>query len=126
MKNFIFKSTDADFKKMFSIIETIQKNVLYLTYRIDLLVKEMKVLTVDKGLQKQVDEYFNDEDNQNITPEEKQDLDWVSLRQSYVLVYTVPEDTYTKVYVNKTELLIIPIEKLAYTTVELYVVLNTD
>ncbi len=58
MKNFIFKSTDADFKKMFSIIETIQKNVLYITYRIDTLLKEVKSLTVDKGLQKQVDEYF--------------------------------------------------------------------
>ncbi len=68
MKNFIFKSTDADFKKMFSIIETIQKNVLYLTYRIDMLVKEMKTLTTDKGLQQQVDEYF-EEDKKDI-PEE--------------------------------------------------------
>ncbi len=58
MKNFIFKSTDADFKKMFSIIETIQKNVLYLTYRIDTLLKEVKSLTVDKDLQQQVDQYF--------------------------------------------------------------------
>ncbi len=60
MKNFIFKSTDADFKKMFSIIETIQKNVLYLTYRIDSLLKEVKSLTVDKGLQSQVDEFFEE------------------------------------------------------------------
>ncbi len=60
MKNFIFKSTDADFKKMFSIIETIQKNVLYLTYRIDSLLKEVKSLTVDKGLQAQVDEFFEE------------------------------------------------------------------
>ncbi len=73
MKNFIFKSTDADFKKMFSIIETIQKNVLYLTYRIDTLLKEVKSLTADKGLQKQVDAYF-EEDSKNI-PEESQDLD---------------------------------------------------
>ncbi len=72
MKNFIFKSTDADFKKMFSIIETIQKNVLYLTYRIDLLVKEMKVLTVDKGLQKQVDEYFSEEETEHIPEEDKE------------------------------------------------------
>jgi len=62
MKNFIFKSTDADFKKMFSIIETIQKNVLYLTYRIDTLLKEMKTLTVDKGLQEQVDKYFTEDE----------------------------------------------------------------
>ncbi len=73
MKNFIFKSTDADFKKMFSIIETIQKNVLYLTYRIDMLVKEMKSLTTDKGLQQQVDAYF--EDDKNDIPDSKADLD---------------------------------------------------
>ncbi len=74
MKNFIFKSTDADFKKMFSIIETIQKNCLYTTYRLDTLLKEIKELTTDKSLQKQVDNYF-DEDSQNNIPEEKQDLD---------------------------------------------------
>ncbi len=62
MKNFIFKSTDADFKKMFSIIETIQKNVLYLTYQIDSLLKEVKALTVDKGLQEQVDKYFEQDE----------------------------------------------------------------
>ena len=76
MKNFIFKSTDADFKKMFSIIETIQKNVLYLTYRIDTLLKEVKSLTVDKGLQSQVDEYFEqDETSPQTDPETKRDLD---------------------------------------------------
>ncbi len=68
MKNFIFKSTDADFKKMFSIIETIQKNVLYLTYRIDQLQKDMKVLTTDKSLQKQVDEFFKETSPQTEYP----------------------------------------------------------
>ncbi len=71
MKNFIFKSTDADFKKMFSIIETIQKNVLYLTYRIDTLMKEMKSLTVDKGIQSQVDEYFEETSPQTDSDEQK-------------------------------------------------------
>ncbi len=71
MKNFIFKSTDADFKKMFSIIETIQKNVLYLTYRIDSLLKEVKSLTVDKGLQSQVDEYFESTSPQTDTDEQE-------------------------------------------------------
>ncbi len=74
MKNFIFKSTDADFKKMFSIIETIQKNVLYLTYRIDSLLKEVKSLTVDKDLQSQVDEYF-DETSPQTDQDNKRDLD---------------------------------------------------
>ncbi len=58
MKNFIFKSTDADLQKMFQSIETIQKNTLYCTYRIDALLKKVNELVTDKGLQKQVDQYF--------------------------------------------------------------------
>ncbi len=58
MKNFIFKSTEADLQKMFQSIETIQKNTLYCTYRIDALLKKVNSLVNDKGLQKQVDEYF--------------------------------------------------------------------
>ncbi len=69
MKNFIFKSTDADFKKMFSIIETIQSNSLYCTYRLDSLLKNFDKFLTDKRLQKQVDEYF-EEDSENI-PEKK-------------------------------------------------------
>ncbi len=58
MKNFIFKSTAADLQKMFQSIETIQKNVLYVTYRIDMVLKVVNTLKNDTGLQKQVDEYF--------------------------------------------------------------------
>ncbi len=58
MKNFIFKSTDADLQKMFQSIETIQKNVLYLTYRLDAVLKKVNELDHDKRLQTQVDEYF--------------------------------------------------------------------
>ncbi len=61
MKNFIFKSTDADLQKMFSILDTIQKNGLYCTYRIDSLLKNFEKLLTDKNLQKQVDQYFEDE-----------------------------------------------------------------
>ncbi len=61
MKNFIFKSTDADLQKMFQSIETIQKNTLYCTYRIDSLLKKVNELVTDKGLQKQVDEYFEED-----------------------------------------------------------------
>ena len=68
MKNFIFKSSDPDLQKMFQYLETIQKNVLYLTYRIDAIMKDVKSLTTDKGLQKQVDEYF--EDDQKDIPED--------------------------------------------------------
>ncbi len=60
MKNFIFKSSDADLQKMFQLLETIQKNGLYCTYRIDSLLKNFEKLLVDKNLQHQVDEYFGD------------------------------------------------------------------
>ncbi len=62
MKNFIFKSTDADLQKMFQLLETIQKNGLYCTYRIDSLLKNFEKLLTDKSLQKQVDQYFEDEE----------------------------------------------------------------
>ncbi len=71
MKNFIFKSTDADLQKMFQLLETIQKNGLYCTYRIDSLLKNFDKLLTDKSLQKQVDEYF-EEDEKNI-PDSKND-----------------------------------------------------
>ncbi len=77
MKNFIFKSTDADLQKMFQLLETIQKNGLYCTYRIDSLLKNFEKLLVDKGLQKQVDEYFQEsivEDMKHI-PDSNDDLD---------------------------------------------------
>ncbi len=69
MKNFIFKSTDADLQKMFTILDTIQKNVLYLTYRTDTILKTLNKAVTDKSLQKQVDEYF-ESDNDNNTSEE--------------------------------------------------------
>ncbi len=74
MKNFIFKSTDADLQKMFTILDTIQKNGLYCTYRIDSLLKNFEKLLTDKSLQKQVDEYFSEDTSENI-PEESHDLD---------------------------------------------------
>ncbi len=73
MNKFLFKSTTADLSKILSILETLQKNTLYLTYRIDSVLKKVNELATDKGLQKQVDQYF-DEDAKDI-PEETMDLD---------------------------------------------------
>ncbi len=64
MKNFIFKSTDADFKKMFQLIETIQKNVLYSTHQLDFLRKTIVELTHDKKLADSVDKYFDETSHQ--------------------------------------------------------------
>ncbi len=73
MKNFIFKSADADLQKMFAILDTIQKNTLYITYRVDAVLKQVNTLVNDKGLQKQVDDYFEDtkqeEDNIGEAPD---------------------------------------------------------
>ncbi len=72
MKNFIFKSTDADLQKMFQLLETIQKNGLYCTYRIDSLLKNFEKLLTDKGLQKQVDEYFDQDETSPQTEQSEQ------------------------------------------------------
>ncbi len=64
MKNFIFKSTDADLQKIITIIGSelnlLQKNILYITYRVDSILKNTNEMVTDKGLQKQVDQYFEE------------------------------------------------------------------
>ncbi len=72
MKNFIFKSTSADLQKMFQSIETIQKNVLYVTYRMDMLIKRYDKLEIDKGLQTQVDQYFEKDETSSQTDSDEQ------------------------------------------------------
>ncbi len=72
MTKFIFKSNASDLQKISQSIETLQKNILYLTYRMDTCLKKLNELTVDKSLQKQVDDYF-EEDQPH--PEDTKDLD---------------------------------------------------
>ncbi len=60
MTKFIFKSNASDLQKISQSIETLQKNVLYITYRVDAMMKDLKILTTDKGLQTQVDQYFEE------------------------------------------------------------------
>ncbi len=62
MKNFIFKSSEADLQKMFSILENLQKNIVYITYKVDSIIKVVKSLENSSNLQKQVDEYFEDDE----------------------------------------------------------------
>ncbi len=69
MKNFIFKSTAADLQKMFSILENLQKNMVYATYKLDNILKIVKTYTTDTKLQEQVDKYFT-EDSENDIPED--------------------------------------------------------
>ncbi len=77
MKNFIFKSTAADLQKMFSILENLQKNMVYSTYKLDNILKLIKSLTTDTQLQHTVDKYFVDAEETSPQTDEdnKRDLD---------------------------------------------------
>ncbi len=70
MKNFIFKSTDADLQKMFQYLERMSGNILYITHQVDFIRKRIVGMETDKSLQSQVSDYFEDT---NDIPEETQD-----------------------------------------------------
>ncbi len=72
MKNFIFKSADADLQKMFAILDTIQRNVLYITYRVDKVLKEVTTERIDKSLQTTVDDYYETDDTEHIPDTDKE------------------------------------------------------
>ncbi len=65
MTKFIFKSNASDLQKISQSIETLQKNVLYITYRVDHMLKTLNKMVLDKGLQKQVDDYFDDDEEKS-------------------------------------------------------------
>ncbi len=74
MKNFIFKSQkDFDLQKMFQYtfgrLDTMASNIRYTN---EMLNSFLKKLETDKALQKQVDEYFEDE---QVHPSDERDLD---------------------------------------------------
>ncbi len=73
MNKFLFKSSDADFQKLIQSIDTIQKNVLYLTFRMDLVLKKVNTLGVDKALVKQTLDFYDEDIPPH--PEDKLDLD---------------------------------------------------
>ncbi len=71
MTKFIFKSNASDLQKIYQSLETLQKNTLYITYRVDALLTKINQLDTDKGLQKQVDDFYTEEPVAS-----PQDLDW--------------------------------------------------
>ncbi len=60
MTKFIFKSNASDLQKISQSIETLQKNVLYITYRVDSMLKTLNKMAIDKDLAKQVDDFHSD------------------------------------------------------------------
>ncbi len=70
MKNFIFKSTEADLQKMFQNLETTQQNVLYLTHQVDFIRKLLVANKHDRDLQLTVDKYFDETSHQTDSDEQ--------------------------------------------------------
>jgi len=69
-------SPNADFcSKITADIKILNSNVLYITHEIDKVHKLLRTLTIDKDLQKSVDEYFDDTETDSshemIIPDEK-------------------------------------------------------
>ncbi len=70
--NLKFKSSEPDLKfNIQSQFRLINGNILYLTREVDQLVRMVKQLTVNKGLQQQVDKYF-EEDEHETSPQTDQ------------------------------------------------------
>jgi len=70
MKNFIFKSTETDLQKMFQYLETIQKNILYMTHQVDFIRQTVVAAKHDKDLQSTVDKYFDETSHQTESDEQ--------------------------------------------------------
>ncbi len=72
MKNFIFKS-DADFHKiLFNKLDVVLTEQRHQRSDLSILLSKMTKIYNALALQKQVDDYFDDEDKENI-PEVKDD-----------------------------------------------------
>ncbi len=74
MKNFIFKSTNADLQKIIQLIDVRLdihgKNILYITHQVDFIRKTMSKLVHDKDLQNTVNKYFDETSHQTDTDEQ--------------------------------------------------------
>ncbi len=75
MKFDFSKSNDSDFRNKLQLnkLDIINKNILYITHVVDKIGIIVNELQNSSNLQKQVDEYF--EDDPKDIPDEKNDLD---------------------------------------------------
>ncbi len=68
--NLKFKSSEPDLKfNIQSQFRVINGNILYLTREVDQLVRMVRQMTVNKGLQQQVDKYFDEDENEETSPQ---------------------------------------------------------
>ncbi len=66
MKSFL-KSSEPDLKKFIHLLETVHKNVLYLTYQVDKVRRDITSMETNKALQKQVTDFYpNEEESEQV------------------------------------------------------------
>ncbi len=69
MKNFIFKSTDADFHKIvFNKLDMLLAEQRHQRQDLTLILRHLNGMIVSQNLQKQVDEYFDKDDEGEARP----------------------------------------------------------
>ncbi len=68
----LFKSTDADLSKIYSMLLVIQKNVLYTTHQLDFIRKTIMESKHDSDLQSTVDKYFERDETSPQTDQDEQ------------------------------------------------------
>ncbi len=73
MKSFL-KSSEPDLKKFIKLLETVHKNVLYMTYQVDKIRRDITAMQTDKGLQTQVNDYYESDEKEEVPPEEVEHL----------------------------------------------------
>ncbi len=72
--NLKFKSSEPDLKfNLQSQLRILNQNILYLTREVDLIVRMVKQMTVNKDLQQQVDKYFEDDETSPQTDQKEQE-----------------------------------------------------
>ncbi len=73
MKFDFSKSSEPDLRNKLQLdkLDIINKNLLYLTHEVDKCVSMLRRMEVDTNLQKQVDDYFPDDEDTKDIPEEK-------------------------------------------------------
>ncbi len=68
MLNFKNISPNADFYSkldlLFTRLDVLNKNVLYVTHMNDKILKLLKTITVDDNMQKQVDDFYDDKQDE--------------------------------------------------------------
>ncbi len=73
MKFDFSKSIETDFRNKLQLqLDILMKNVLYITHVVDKIAIIVNELKTDKGLQKQVDQYFEDDETSPQTESDEQ------------------------------------------------------